>query len=82
MESNACGVLIFSFTIDEAPVKFWILPIANALARREYSLSSMETIPTNRGAKHYLTDLGEGTATFEGDLGTLRVAERARDSGS
>jgi hypothetical protein len=66
--------LSVSFLID-ATVKMWISGIATTLAQRGYILSSVETRPVKSGGTTYLSDLGEGTATFEGDLGVIRVTK-------
>jgi hypothetical protein len=63
-----------SFLID-SPLKWWISEVAAALARRDYFLSSVETVPVNNAVTKYHSDLGEGTATFEGDLGQVCVTK-------
>ncbi|MFZ2644592.1 MAG: hypothetical protein WA117_26610 [Verrucomicrobiia bacterium] len=66
-----------SFLID-APVKMWISHVAVVLAGRGYFLSSVETVPVEAGATARLSDLGEGVAIFDGDLGQIRVAKHRR----
>ncbi len=63
-----------SFLID-APLKWWISEVAVALAQRDYFLSSVETVPANNGVAIHQCDLGEGTATSEGDLGQICVTK-------
>jgi hypothetical protein len=60
-----------SFLID-SQVKMWVAGIAGMLQQRGYLLVSFETVPV---AKHW-KDLGEGTATFTGNVGPLTVVKR------
>jgi hypothetical protein len=64
-----------SFLIDE-PVKMWIAQVAVALTGRDYTLKSIQTVAVSRNAAQYLSDLGEGTATLEGDCGTLTIVKQ------
>ena len=65
-----------SFLIDE-PAKMWISEIAAALAPRDYFLSEIVTVPARKhgGKAAYFGKLGEGTATFEGDMGKIVVTK-------
>jgi hypothetical protein len=58
-----------SFLID-APMKMWISDVAAALAQRDYALSSIDAVSTENHSA------GEGTATFEGDCGTIRITKK------
>lgn len=64
-----------SFLID-APIKMWIAQVAVALASREYTLTRLHTIAVERKPAKYLSDMGEGTATFQGDLGELTIVKQ------
>jgi hypothetical protein len=63
-----------SFLID-TPLNIWISRVASTLARREYYLSTIETVPTNCAVARCHGDLGEGIATFDGDLGEILVVK-------
>lgn len=64
-----------SFLID-APLKMWVSEVAISLAQRGYVLTSIEAVPADNGSTIYLGALGEGTATFEGEFGTISVSKR------
>ncbi|MEK6701303.1 MAG: hypothetical protein AABZ53_03505 [Planctomycetota bacterium] len=64
-----------SFLID-TPEKMWVGELAVAMAKREYSLTALDTVAVELPTTTFPTDHNEGTATFEGDVGRIRVQKR------
>ena len=64
-----------SFLIDE-PAKMWISDVAWALQRRGYVLRTLETVSVNCESVKLSSELGEGVAAFDGDLGEIVVTKR------
>ncbi len=66
-----------SFLID-SPEKFWAGEVACMMASRGHRLTSLETRPTTAGPFVYLSDYGEGRATFIGPKGEIVIEKGDR----
>jgi len=65
-----------SFLID-APEKMWISSVAEMMARCGFELVSLDTQPVEREPAGPQSAMGEGMATFRGDLGEISVTKNA-----
>lgn len=64
-----------SFLIDQ-PAKLWVSTLASVLAARGYQLKSIvSSTGTIRPLEHQ-ADLGEGIATFDGEIGEIKIEKR------
>lgn len=66
-----------SFLIDN-PEKFWASEAACLMASRGYRLTALETNPATVGPFEYLSDWGEGLATFNGPIGNVVIEKKDR----
>lgn len=69
--------LSVSFLID-SPEKFWAGQIARLMALRGYRLTSIETRPATAGPFTYVSDCGQGRATFIGPRGEIAIEKKDR----
>lgn len=67
--------LSVSFLID-SPEKFWAGQIARLMDSRGYRLTSIEMRPATAGPFTYISDYGEGRATFIGPKGEIAIAKK------